>query len=182
MLTNAPAATVGAFSIARAVVAGAWTGCAFALAQLAEGLAVDPVLTALFIGLVSSIAGRLQTVIGFGLFLMSTVSFAAVLVASIGFGTSLDQFFPDVWGPIDFMIVLLLWFSPLMAVLVSRCERKVQQWMILILDHLLTSIPRVHIPVARTVRVSHEVFDLRISANELSRSHPRRGPPSLVVA
>ena len=181
MSLNASAQRVGAFSFARALVAGTWTGCSFALAQLAEGYSVNAFVTLLFGLAIAMIAGRMRTHFGYGIFLMSSVALSAVMVSSLGYGTSLQQFFPNVWGPIDYMLVLLLWSSPLMSFMVTRCERKVARWMQLSLQKFLRILPAVVLP--KVARHQLQLWLIKFSNNSItfSRQHPRRGPPSLVV-
>lgn len=182
MLDKASIDSVGAFSITRAIVSGTWAGCAFALAQLAEGYIVNIFFTLVFGTLVGIAGGQLRSVLGLGSFLMSSVALAEVAISSIGFGTSLNQFFPDVWGPIDLMIALLLWLSPVMAMLVTQCERKVTRWMFMILSRIAKPEPTV--PLINTFKEAVSFFELNnISATEnFDRQYPRRGPPSFVVA
>lgn len=182
MLEKASTNSAGAFSVSRAVVAGTWSGCAFALAQLAEGYSVNIFFTIVFGALVGLSGGQLRTTIGFGSFLMSSIALGAVVVSSIGFGTSLNQFFPDVWGPIDLMIALLLWLSPVMAILVTRCESKVNRWMFLVLSSITQVQPTL--PPIDTYKKVLPYFELKYicSTEVFDRQSPRRGPPSFVVA
>lgn len=111
----------------------------------------------------------------------STVLLAHTLSALQATSSSIEQFFPPIWGPLDTVLLLLMWLAPLVALVIVRCEYTIEQFIAVLVRWFLPQFGTLlALPAYQELRGAF--WNVEVPRSSLYRyRHLNRGPPSLVV-
>lgn len=113
------------YSFTRYLFSVIWIFSAFLIAQLADGYQFNAVQGFLFSALLGIFAGRIKSTFLLGAYVGFSILLAHFLIATYSMKYSADQFFPSFWGPLDLLLMLMMWTSPLIVLIAEFFDTRI---------------------------------------------------------
>lgn len=162
------------------VMLASWSAIALVMANIADGISIDPLAVVLFSSGMAFIGNRIASFVSYAMFSIITV-LTAVLVSSYqGISVSSEQFFSPYFGIADFLILVMMWASPIAAWVTRNMDHRLIQTLKIGFSRAMRiELPRIAIP-------AHLAFTHFVDVNEVwadqffYRIDFRRGPPVTV--
>ena len=178
---NPDATRFKSYSFTRYIFSVAWIFSAFLFAQLADGYAFNPILGLVFSCVMGIFAGRIRSTFVLGAYVGFSILLAHFMIASYSMKYSADQFFPSFWGPLDLLIILMMWTAPLIVLIAEYFDLRIADafasLIVTALGIFNTSLPVFKFqPSTKFQNFSKFLRDQWVSSFNISRA-----PPALVV-
>ena len=162
------------------LVLTAWAGMALAMANIADGISIDPVAIILYSLGMAILGHRMQSFFALASFAIVTVLTAVLVSGYQGISVSSEQFFNPYFGLADVLVLIMMWSGPLVAVLVRNMDYRIIHTIKLVFSRAINvEFKAFQVPSLAKVRhVTHinEVW----SDQFFYQIDYRRGPPVTV--
>lgn len=159
------------------IMLASWSAIALVMANIADGISIDPVAVLLFSVGIAFIGHRIQSYASFAMFSIITV-LTAVLVSSYqGISVSSEQFFSPYFGFADLLLLIMMWVSPIAAWFTRNMDHRIIHTIKLMLSRTLNiEFPTIGVPAAITF--THFLHVNEVWSDQFFwRIDFRRGPP-----
>jgi hypothetical protein len=115
------------YSLTRYLFSAIWIFTAFSIAQLADGYQFDFIYSFSFCALMSLVAGRIKSAFALGAYVGFSILLAHFVIATYSINYSSEQFFPSFWGPLDLVLVGMMWASPLLVLIADGFDQRISR-------------------------------------------------------
>lgn len=104
-----------------------WSAIALVMANVADGISIDPLAVLLFSTGMAVIGHRIQSFASFAMFSIVTVLTAVLISSYQGISVSSEQFFSPYFGLADFLVLLMMWCGPIAAWITRNMDHRIIQ-------------------------------------------------------
>ena len=159
------------------IILAGWAAVALAMANIADGISVDPYALVLFSTGMALIGHRIKTFCALSIFSITTVVTAVLVSSYQGIAVSAEQFFGTYFGIADVLVLALMWIGPLVAAVARNTDNRISEALLL----AFTKSFKVASFELKTPRITIPAF--AINSNEVWTDQFfyqidfRRGPP-----
>jgi hypothetical protein len=115
------------YSLTRYLFSATWIFTAFSIAQLADGYQFNFSFALGFSAVMSLLAGRIKSAFALGAYVGFSILLAHFVIATYSINYSSDQFFPSFWGPLDLVLMGMMWASPLLVLIADSFDQHVSR-------------------------------------------------------
>ena len=165
------------YSLTRYSFSVIWIFSAFLIAQIADGFKANLGLAMLFCLAMGSVAGKIKSPIALGAYVGFTIMLAHFGFAAYSMTYTSDQFFPSFWGPLDLLLALMMWTSPLIILFADAFDKRISS---ILAARIFTALAIIKTPFSleiKSIRValisrSNKLFDQCELAVNASRAPP----------
>lgn len=168
------------YSFTRFLFSAVWIFSAFTIAQLADGYSFNPLVGLLFSALLGVFAGQIKSTYVLGAYVAFTILLSHFSIAAYSMRYSADQFFPSFWGPLDFLLMVMMWSAPLIVIIAEFFDSRISEaFDALIVKALIIfkEQPRKYFELIKHFVSSH----LRVLFDQWkSTTNSSRAPPLLI--
>lgn len=98
---------------------------AFLIAQIADGYQFKLSYAFLFCAVMGWLAGRIKSAIALGAYVGFSILLAHFIIATYSINYSTDRFFPSLWGPLDLLLMAMMWSSPVLVLIAEAFDNKI---------------------------------------------------------
>jgi hypothetical protein len=115
------------YSITRYAFSFIWIFTAFLVAQVADGYQFKITYALLFCAIMGAVAGRIKSAFALGAYVGFSILLAHFVIATYSINYSSELFYPSFWGPLDLVLMAMMWTAPLFVLLADSFDRKISR-------------------------------------------------------
>lgn len=113
------------YSFTRYAFSFIWIFTAFLVAQVADGYQFKITYALLFCAIMGAVAGRIKSALALGAYVGFSILLAHFVIATYSINYSSELFYPSFWGPLDLVLMAMMWMSPLLVLVADSFDRKI---------------------------------------------------------
>lgn len=154
---------------------------AFMIAQIADGYHFNVIHALLFCAAMSFFAGKIKSAFVLGAYVSMSILLAHFIIATYSINYSSELFFPSIWGPLDLLLMLMMWSSPLLIFIADSFDTKIGDALKLRLFKALV-ILKSQVAINAEPTNSLNFWQIKVLQDQfLNNARTSRAPPFAVV-
>ncbi|MEY4493354.1 MAG: hypothetical protein RL355_703 [Actinomycetota bacterium] len=154
---------------------------AFMIAQIADGYYFNVIHALLFCAAMSFFAAKIKSAFVLGAYVGMSILLAHFIIATYSINYSSELFFPSIWGPLDLLLMLMMWSSPLLVIIADAFDTKIGDALKLRLFKALV-ILKSQVTIIVEPTSSLNFWQIKVLQDQfLKNARTSRAPPFVVV-